>query len=147
MDRYVASLARACLEMGGLETFYTDNIPSDFAVPSLYFPPEEIDPSGSALNSYRTDYTIYAKVFAATRQDAMDIAESIVEEMMRLRRLLPVYNPDGTESGELIKVDPPAARVIDEGVAQINLAYHIVRKYKEQQVTMVQNIGINKYYD
>lgn len=147
MDRYVASLAKACLSMGDLETLYTDNIPSDFKVPSLYFPPTEMDPSGSALNSYRTDYTIYAKVFAATRQDAMDIAGVIVQEIMRLRCLLPVYNPDGTESGELIKVNPPAARVIDEGVAQINLAYHIVRKYKEQQVTMVQNIGINKYYD
>lgn len=147
MDRYIASLARACLEMGGLETLYMDNIPSDFMVPSLYFPPTEIDPSGSAFNSYRTDYTIYAKVFAATRQDAMDKAEAITEGMMRSRCLLPVYNPDGTESGELIKVDPPAARVIDEGVAQINLAYHIVRRFKEQQVDMVQKIGINKYYD
>lgn len=147
MDQYLASLARACTDLGGLTNFHTDNMPSDFAVPALYFPPPESDPSGSAFNSYRTEYTIYAKVFAATRQDAMDIAEMIVQGIMLKKCRLPVYGVDGKETGDILKVQPPGARVIDEGVAQITLIYSIYRQYPKETVTMMKDIGINKYYD
>ena len=147
MDRFIACLAKACITMSGINTLYTDNMPQNFSVPSLYLPPLESDPSESAFNSYRTDYSIYAKVFAASRQDAMDLAEDIVQGIMGSRCLLPVYNIDGTESGEVLRVSPPAARIIDEGVAQINLKYQIIRNYTEADVPKVQNFGINKYYD
>jgi len=147
MDQYFASLARACTDMGGLTNFHTDNMPSDFAVPALYFPPPETDPSGSAFNSYRTEYTIYAKVFAATRQDAMDIAESIVQGIMQKKCRLPVYSVDGKETGAILRVQPPGARVIDEGVAQITLIYSIHRGFPKESLPMMKEIGINKYYD
>lgn len=147
MDQFIACLAKACITMSGISTLYTDNMPASFAVPSLYFPPFESDLSGSALNNYQTDYSVYVKVFAATRQDAMEYAESIVQGIMRARCCLPVYDVDGKETGDILKTSPPAARVIDEGVAQITLRYRIIRKFTEEEVPKVQNFGINKYYD
>ena len=147
MDQFIACLAKACITMSGISTLYTDNMPASFAVPSLYFPPFESDLSGSALNNYQTDYSVYVKVFAHTRQEAMELAEDIVQGIMRLKCCLPVYNADGTESGEVLKTSPPAARVIDEGVAQITLRYRIIRKFAETEVPLVKNFGINKYYD
>ncbi|MCR5788618.1 MAG: hypothetical protein K6G83_01905 [Lachnospiraceae bacterium] len=146
MDQFVASLAKACLTMGDLSTLYLDNVPSDFQVPSLYFPPCESNPSASAFNCYRTDYFIYAKVFAVTRQDAMKIAEAVVQGIMQARCMLPVYKEDGKESGDILKIKPPSARVIDEGVAQINLAYTIVRGFKEEPQPGASEVKINKDY-
>lgn len=147
MDQYIASLARACTAMSGISILYTDNVPQDFAIPSLYFPPFESDPSGSAFNSYRTGYTIYAKVFSATRSQAMALAENIVQGIMRKKCRLPVYKEDGTESGDILRVSPPVARVIDEGVAQITLTYQIRRKFTEPKSPGAAEVKINKYYD
>ena len=147
MDRYYASLANACLEMGGITHFYSDNVPDDFAVPSLYFPPFESYPSVSALNSYQTSYTLYANVFALTRQDAMEIAEKIVQGIMQKKCRLPVLNSDGSDSGTIFKLNPPEARVVEEGVAQLTLTYSIIKEFKKKTYPKMQNFGINKDYD
>ena len=147
MDQYYASLARACASMGEFTQLYMENIPDSFAVPSLYFPPPETDPSGSAFNSYRTDYTVYAKVFAATRQEAGELADGIAQGIMLKKCRLPIYNEDGTENGGIMKLEPPVTRVIDEGVAQITLIYHVFRSFPKEELPMAKDIRINKNYD
>ena len=82
MDQYASSLARICLELGGISVFYENNVPEDFVIPSLYFPSAEQVPSGSALNSYQLKHSIYAKVFALTRREAGELAGKIVEGIM-----------------------------------------------------------------
>lgn len=145
MDQHYASLARACASMGDFTQLYMENLPSDFAVPSLYFPPPETDPSGSAFNSYRTDYTVYAKVFAATRQDAEALAEGISQGIMLKKCRLPIYDIDGKETGSIMKVEPPTTRIIDEGVAQITLIYRIIRGYPKKVVPGAKEIKVNTY--
>ena len=100
MDQYESSLARICLELGGISVFYENNVPENFAVPSLYFPPAEQASSGSALNSYQLKYSVYAKVFALTRREAGELAGKIVKGIMDRQCRLPVFREDGTRSEE-----------------------------------------------
>ncbi len=147
MDQYESSLARICLELGGISVFYEDNVPEDFAIPSLYFPPAEQAPSGSALNSYQLKYSIYAKVFALTRREAGELAGKIVKGIMDRQCRLPVFNEDGTDSGMIIKLDPPASWIVDEGMAQVTLTYRLVKSITSVELPATSSVGINKYYD
>jgi len=138
--------------MGGAKILFSlypieDNVPEDFAIPSLYFPSAETAPSGMGLNNYQTKYSIYAKVFALTKRDAEELAEMIVRGIMDRKCRISVYNKDGTESGAVIKLDPPTSWGVDEGMAQVTLSYRIIRAYAELKHPAAKSVGINKNYD
>lgn len=148
MNQYEASIARACLEYSGIQYFYDDNVPEDFMIPSLYFPTSEIDTNAVQLNGYNTKYSIYAKVFALTKREALELAEKIVQGIISNHCMLTIFNADGTKGTGLIKLETPSARVIDEGIAQITLSYRILRKCIETNKSPNANtIGVNKYYN
>lgn len=143
MDQYNACLARACLEYGGLDYLYTGKVPSDFKIPCLYLPPDDLGSSKSALNNYAIKHSVYAKVFAKDREAAGEIMTAIVEGIAQMRYRLPVYAQDGTKTGEILQIQPPDARVIDEGVAQITLVYTIKRRYPEPEFPKAKYYHIN----
>lgn len=147
MDQYASSLARVCLELGGMSVFYDDNVPENFAIPSLYFPSPEQTPSGSALNSYQTRYSIYAKVFAVTRKEAGELAGRIVRGIMGRQCRIPLYNEDGTDSGMSLKLEPPTSWIVDEGMAQVTLTYRITRAFISVKHPDAGTVGINRYFD
>lgn len=147
MDQYESSLARICLELSGISVFYEDNVPEDFAIPSLYFPPAEQASSGSALNSYQLKYTIYAKVFALTRREAGELAGKIVKGIMERQCRLPVFHENGTDSQMILKLDPPTSWIVDEGMAQVTLTYRLVRAVTPVKPPAASSVGINKYFD
>ncbi|MCX4377589.1 MAG: hypothetical protein OSJ61_15635 [Lachnospiraceae bacterium] len=147
MNQYEASLARICLECSGISVLYEDNVPEKFVVPSLYFPAAEIFSAGSALNSYQTKYAVYAKVFAYTKREAGELAEKIVKGIIQRNCRFPVYNKDGTNSGTVIKLEAPASRIVDEGMAQVTLSYKIIRAFAKVRSPTVQSVGINKNFD
>ena len=147
MDQYESSIARACLEYSGISALYEDSVPEDFIIPSLYFPPAELSTSSSTLKSYQSKYSIYAKVFALTKREACGLAEKIVRGIIDKGCKLPVYNFDGTDSGAIIKLDPPTAFGVDEGMAQVTLAYKIIRSSIEKKYPSAGAVGIKKYYD
>ncbi len=144
MDQYESSLARICLELGGISVFYENNVPENFAVPSLYFPPAEQASSGSALNSYQLKYSVYAKVFALTRREAGELAGKIVKGIMDRQCRLPVFREDGTDSGMILKLDPPTSWVVDEGMAQVTLTYRLISASLGTKYSLAQKVYINK---
>ncbi len=147
MDRFASSIARTCLSLSGIEKLYTDSVPSSFDVPSMYFPPPESVPVAGSLNSYHAEYVIFAHVYAKDRADAGELADGIVQGIMRMRCRLPLYNANGTDSGDIVKLNPPEARIVDEGVAQITLRDRVSYGFTEEAQTKTQDIDINKYYD
>lgn len=147
MNQYDASIMRSCLEFAGLQYWYEENLPEEFAVPSLYFPAAEDFPSRSALGSYQSEYSIYAKLFATSDREAVELAESIVQCIMCRNCRLPVYTAGGKESGEIVKLEPPTARLSDTNVAQITLTYKVIRSYERKPQPLSQGVNINKNYD
>lgn len=144
MNKYEKSLMRECLTLAGTDNWYDDVMPESFRVPCVYFPPAHASPGGSAFNSYEARVTIYAKVFAGTRRQAGEIAEAISAGIMEKRQRIPLLNPDGTESGETFKVEPPDTSIIDDGVAQVVLTYSLYKGYYEEEATGVHEIIINQ---
>lgn len=147
MDQYESSIARVCLELSKIPCLYEDNVPENFMVPSLYFPAHSSYPSASALNSYQSSYSIYAKVFAVTKREAGELAEKIVQGIMLRKCQIPLFEENGADSGKIIKLDPPSSRVIDEGMAQVTLTYRIIRGFTKEKSTGAQSVNINKNYD
>lgn len=147
MNHYEASIMKSCLDFSGVRFAYEENLPEDFAVPSLYFPAAEDMPARSALGSYKSEYSIYAKLFATSDREAVELAEKIAQGIMSLDCRLPVYESNGKDTGMIVKLEPPAIRLSDTHVAQITLVYKVIRLYKRQKQNTVQNIGINKKYD
>lgn len=148
MNQYIASLANTCLSLASANLeFYAESVPENFRIPALYFPPSEVDSSESALNSFSTRRTIYAKVFASDRNGALEIAEGIQQGIMLYRCHIPLYDVDGKATGTHFKVEPPDARIIDEGMAQITLSYTLISAFPEEEIPKAKSIDINKYYD
>lgn len=147
MDQYESSIARVCLELSGIGYFYEDNVPENFMVPSLYFPVPAVYPSASALGSYQSSYSIYANVFAVNKREAGELAEKIVQGIMLKKCRIPVFEENGADSGEVIKLNPPSFKVIDEGMAQVTLTYNIVRAFTKTESAKAKSLNINKKYD
>lgn len=144
MDAYLASLAKLCLTLSGIENFFTGNVPQEFRIPALYFPPPEETPEAWSMGGYAVSYAVYTKVFAATREDALSFADAISRGIMARRRLVPLLAPDGTKTGEAFKTGPPEARIIDEGVAQVLLSYRLIRPYTEEEAEKIKKIYIRE---
>lgn len=147
MNQYESSIMKSCMDFSGVQFSYDENLPEDFAVPSLYFPAAENLPAKSTFGSYKSEYSIFAKLFATSDREAMELAEKIVQGIMSLNCRLPVYTISGKDAGTIVKLEPPAIRLSDVNVAQITLVYKVIRMYKQQKQNAVQNIGINKNYD
>ena len=144
MNAYEKSLLRECLTLAGITQWYEDTMPENFYVPCIYFPAAHADPQSSTFNEYEARKTIYAKVFASTRRQAGEIAETISDGIMNLKRLIPLLNVDGSESGEVFKVDAPITSVIDDGAAQIILTYKLHTRFYEEEADGVHEIIINQ---
>lgn len=144
MNAYEKSLLKQCLTLAGITQWYADTMPEDFYVPCIYFPAVYADPQSSTLNEYAARKTIYAKVFASTRREAGELAEKIADGIMEKRRLIPLLEQDGTESGETFKVEPPVTSVIDDGTAQIVLTYNLRKRFYEDESTGIHEIIITQ---
>lgn len=147
MNQYEASIMRCCLEFAGMQYWYDGNLPEGFAVPSIYFPAAEDLPSRSTLSSYQSEYSIFAKLFASSDREAMELAEKIVQGIMSLNCRLPVYDVSGEKAGTIVKLEPPTMRLSDTNVAQITLIYKVIRSHKRLKQNAVQGVSINKNYD
>lgn len=114
--------------------------------------PAGITLSGYMYSKYKSEgvknvYSIFAKLFATSDREAMELAEKIVQGIMSLNCRLPVYDVSGENAGTIVKLEPPAIRLSDTNVAQITLVYKVIRSHKRQKQNAVQGIGINKNYD
>ncbi len=146
MNQYIASLAKTCLSLVTDLELYFESVPENFQIPALYFPPSEVDSSESALNSFATRRTIYAKTFAVDKHTALELAEEIQQGILVNRGHIPLYDIDGIATGTYFKVDASEVRAVDEGMAQITFSYNLIKNYAEEEVPKANNINIHKYY-
>lgn len=47
----------------------------------------------------------------------------------------------------ILKLDPPASWIVDEGMAQVTLTYRLVRAVTPVKPPAASSVGINKYFD
>lgn len=126
-EQYGMSIANALWQFGKLENndlkpiFH--NMPEQFPVPSIYFPNPEILSDRDTLSSFIFTYSLNAKVFSTSNEDAFLIASNIQRELAMHKWRVPILNQDGSETGEYITVKKPSVKKGDDLVAIISIAW------------------------
>lgn len=66
----MASIIKFVLDRAGGPSPYYWNVPQNFIVPAVYFPPPEMETGGETFLTYYVDYAWYIKLFHTSGQGA-----------------------------------------------------------------------------
>ena len=133
MAKYTKSIARTVMETADIHKVYFKDVPEGIITPSLYVPSPSVTGSQSALSSYYELVTYHLKIFDKSRLEAWNRAQVVTRYILSHSGRLPIYNADGSESGEIIKIQNPYAEVIDDGVAQVTVQFKTYRLTVEER--------------
>lgn len=131
LEQEVASIIRYCMEKSGVESFYTDILPKDFIVPSVYFPTPEIDSKYDTLSSYNLHYVMPIRIFARDNQQAYKYALVIVNSLISEHNRIPMRSKDGSLNGAFFRVNNSNIKKIDTGVYGFNIEWDSVRTFDD----------------
>lgn len=122
---------------------YIDVIPEEFKLPSMYFPTPQTEVYRSSFTSFTKDYQMFVKIFDKSSLLAQNAAENITEKILENHSVIPIYNPDGSESGYYLRIDKIVSRKIDEGVVQIEINWRSNRQFYKENVQKINNFYID----
>ncbi|PKJ57775.1 MULTISPECIES: phage tail terminator family protein [Bacillus] len=99
---------------------YEEEIPQDFAVPSLYFPPASTVDGTDTVSTFQKAYVLNVKLFHENAQKAHNEAERIADTLRSNRGIIPLMQESGEDTGDFIRLSRIETRVSD-GYATIVL--------------------------
>ncbi|WP_408893506.1 phage portal protein [Paenibacillus taichungensis] len=143
MNNDVGSIMAACFRIHPVQV-YTDRMPQDFVVPSLYFPQPIIVDAPSSVISHRLDCSLAVKVFAKTDEQAADEAEQIARTIRQFRMAIPIIDEDGRNTGKYMRLRKMDSRIIDEGVAQLTFAWTSRYQYNRVEYYKMGSLFLNQ---
>lgn len=120
---------------------YFGELPDGFAIPSVYFPPPEVDGDQFSVSTYENLFTVYIKVFGRTSMDSFNIASKIVKSIQSRKKRIPLYDEKGKLTGKNFLIIKLNARNIDAGVTQIHISWKTHIAYDEETY-----IKANRFY-
>ena len=95
MDPEVASAARFILTaVGGAKPYYW-SVPESFHVPAVFIPVPKVESHGDTTGTYRLSFTLFVKLFAATTEEAHEMAFRALNAIRRMRNAIPLVEPEG----------------------------------------------------
>lgn len=80
---------------------YEEEIPQDFAVPSLYFPPASTVDGVDTVSTFQKFYVLNVKLFHENAQKAHNEAERIADTLRSNRGIIPLMQESGEDTGIL----------------------------------------------
>lgn len=133
LEQEMASIMKFVIRKAGEPTPYYWNVPQNFQIPAVYFPPPELDTGGETFLTYNVDYAWYIKMFHKTEQEAFAMAYSVAHAIRASRNLLPIIAPgDGADmEGFWVRVNDPSVKVIDDGAAQLTITWRSRMPYQD----------------
>ncbi len=147
LEQEMASIIRFVLEKSGKPSPYYWNVPQNFMVPAVYFPPPEIDTGGETFLTYNMDFAWYIKFFHNTMQGAYTLGSAVVTAIRAARNLIPLIAEDGSViEGSWVRVNDPRLIPLDDGAAQLAISWRSRRPYDdgaEPPQTSVFHIQLN----
>ena len=142
IDQEGASIARFMIEAADSIKPYFEDMPQDFVVPSIYFPEPEAEPSGDTSVSFAVDFVMYVKVFHSSTASAWEKGYVILKRIMEVRKLIPLYNADGSTAGRGIRVKDPKLRKIADGTVQLEIGWKKYLLYDIEPSTLAEEFHI-----
>lgn len=152
LDEELAGIMHFALSAAGNPTPIYHQMPENFVVPAIYFPPPELATDGDTLSAYIVEYTMFVKVFHIRDDVAYAMARDVLTAIMSARRYIPLYGADGKPTGGGFRLDDPALKLIDKsgigGGAQLTLTWSSRRPYYAAEAQKMQSfdLAINEAY-
>lgn len=152
LDEELASIIRFVLAAAGNPTPIYHEMPENFVVPAIYFPPPELATDGDTLSTYTVEYTWFVKVLHVRDDTAYAMARDVLTAIMRARRFIPLFGADGKATGKGFRLKDPELKTLDKsgigGGAQLTLTWGSRRPYADLAAQKMQryNLDINEAY-
>ena len=122
---------------------YTEEVPKDFVVPSLYFPvPTSFDDNDTNM-TFAKAYSLSVKLFHQNSVVANIKADFIADDIRSRKNVIPVLDADGEPTGDFVRLSRIETRIGDKGVATIVLTWESRYHYKREEWPTLQNIEFN----
>src|SRR6185312_10484985 len=121
MEKEIGSIMKYVYDMYPHHV-YTEKVPQDFEVPSLYFPPPISFSTPFTSHSFEKDYTLNIKLFNESEQTAFAKAEAIADSIRKGRYCVPIVNEDGTPAKLVLIMNEIDTRMADSGLVVMGVA-------------------------
>lgn len=119
----IGSIMKYCHTLNPVK-IYSDRIPQNMVIPSMYFPVPLVSSSGDTFSTYRNSYQLFVKVFSGTSPEAHDKAHIIAEGIRRAKCIIPVISAAGPSTGKYMRLNTDIqTKELDDGVAQVALKW------------------------
>ncbi len=145
LEQELASIMKFILDNTGNPSPYYWKVPERFDVPAIYFPSPEITTGGETLLTYRMDYIWYILLFHKTSNKAYSLGLQALTAIKRKRNRIPVIDIVGKETKEAIRLKDPKLKVLDSGVAQLQLEWTVRDPYDKISSEKMQTYHIEKW--
>lgn len=117
---------------------YSQEIPQDFVVPSLYIPPASTVDGVDTVSTFQKSYVLNVKLFHKNAQEAHNEAERIADTLRSKRGLIPLIRESGEDTGGFIRLSRIETRISDD-YASIVLNWTSRYWYEREQHPSLEN--------
>ncbi|MBU8720535.1 phage tail terminator family protein [Bacillus subtilis] len=117
---------------------YSEEIPQDFVVPSLYIPPASTVDGVDTVSTFQKSYVLNVKLFHKNTQEAHNEAERIADTLRGKRGLIPLIRESGEDTGDFIRLSRIETRISDD-YASIVLNWTSRYWYEREQHSSLEN--------
>lgn len=145
LEQYLASAVRYIQNRSdGKPVLYFDNIPENFAVPSIYFPVPRTRSRRATLQTYLTTIRMEAWFMASSDWLAYAAAAHIRDCILLDGCAVEIVEKDGTLTGKGLRVTEPEITSVDECIEKLSFELKHYFSKEEIEVTKVSNINISR---
>lgn len=143
LEKETASIANFVTKAAGNVKSYYRNMLEDFYVPSIYFPSPEIISESDTFDGYKAEYTMFVNFFHSSTELAYELALPVLHKINAARRLIPLVDEKGRNTGKYIRVKNVQLKKVDECAYQMQIDWICRRPYDREEVQLVQNFYYN----
>ncbi len=135
LEQDIASIIKFVSDKAGNPSPYYWKVPRSFMVPSVYFPTPEITTGADTLTTYSMEYVFGIMFFHKTSEKAYQLALSVLIAIRTHRNMIAVIDTTGNETNEILRVDDPKLKMLDNGAAQLEITWTSRRPYDTEAAT------------
>ena len=142
LEQAFASIIRYVQDHASAEKLYFDELPENFAVPSIYFPVPTTESTKATFETWMTEIYVDVWFMGATDWLANAGACAVRDSLLHDECCIGIINEDGTVSGDKLRLAPPRTMKLSERCVQLTLRLRHYHSFDRQE-TALEHVHIN----
>ncbi len=130
LEQLLGSVQAHCYKQWSVK-LYTEKIPNNIEIPSMYFPPPSTNDDDFSKDAFSKLYTQRVLCRMSSDTAALLKAEEIADSIRKNGHCVPILNEDGTETGKTLQFSRISANIIADYTAQITMIFEVQDYYEE----------------